>query len=77
MSDVISCSNITFLLINPEIMDHGPSDTPYLQKTVLDGRYIDVMGLKDQEIPDLAFKKMKEAYKPQKTQDYMLFPMYL
>jgi len=28
-------------------------------------------------MPDIAFKKMKDCYKPQRTQDYMLFPIYL
>jgi hypothetical protein len=47
-----------------------------MQKTVLDGKYIDVISLASQGAADPQFKKLKDASIPQKKQDYMSFPIF-
>ena len=47
-----------------------------MQKTVLDGKFVDMIGLTKLPIQDPLFKKLREAKKPIRTHEYLSYPIF-
>jgi hypothetical protein len=51
------------------------SDNTRVQKIIVDGRYIDSIGLSDKEMSDPCFKQIEELRYGIRTNSYLAFPV--
>lgn len=59
-----------------KISDHKIKDYCYMQKIMVDGRWIDRIGINEKDVSEPAFKKFEEITKIIRTQEYLAFPIF-
>jgi hypothetical protein len=58
----LNCSIVTFFLFDSTISDHKFKDYVYIQKIMVDGRWIDRIGVNEKDVSEPAFKKIEDMY---------------
>ena len=78
MPNIIPTSSVSIFVITPNlILNKQLVDFQMiLQKSVLDGKFIDVIGPSDATMADPQFKKFKDAALPIRTNEFMTHPIF-
>ena len=63
LKQCVNCSIVTLFLFDSKINDHKIRDYCYMQKTMIDGRWVDIIGVTEKDVSDPAFKKLDELTK--------------
>lgn len=61
LKSCINCSIVTLFLFDGSISDHKMKDHVYIQKMLIDGRWIDRIGINEKDVSEPAFKKLEEV----------------
>lgn len=72
----VNCSIVTLFLFNSKVSDHKMKDHVYMQKTMIDGKWVDRIGVNEKDVSEPAFKRIDEASKIIRTQEYLAFPVF-
>jgi hypothetical protein len=63
LKSCVNCSIVTLFLFDAKISDHKIKDYCYMQKIMVDGRWIDRIGINEKDVSEPAFKKFEEMTK--------------
>lgn len=63
----VNCSIVTLFLFDSRISDHKIKDFVYMQKLLVDGRWVDRIGVNEKDVSEPAFKKVEEVAKVVRT----------
>lgn len=63
LKNCVNCSIVTLFLFDLKISDHKLKDYCYMQKTMIDGRWVDRIGINEKDVSDAGFKKFEELEK--------------
>eukprot|EP00347_Sterkiella_histriomuscorum_P010193 403377247 len=76
LKSVVNCSIVTMFLFDSKISDHHIKDYVFMQKTMIDGRWVDRIGVNEKDVSEAAFKKFEDLNKIIRTQEYLAFPVF-
>ena len=46
-----------------------------MQKTMIDGKWVDIIGINEKDVSEASFKRIDELSKIVRTQEYLAFPL--
>lgn len=67
LKQCVNCSIVTIFLFDSKISDHKIKDYCYMQKTLIDGRWVDRIGVNEKDVSDPSFKRIDELAKIVRT----------
>lgn len=78
MQAVIPCSSCAIFVVTPGLFKSKQllDFQLFMQKSFVDGKYIDVIGKADTQMADPMFKKMKDALVPVRQTEFMTQPIF-
>lgn len=63
LKSTVNCSIVTLFLFDSKISDHKIKDFVFMQKMMIDGRWVDRIGVNEKDVSEPAFKKIEEVTK--------------
>lgn len=76
VNKVINSSSCCFFVFEKKTFNEQERRNLTIQKSVIEGRYIDVVSKSEEDMQDQAFSKIVEAGVPIYTKKYMSYPLY-
>ena len=76
LKSTVNCSIVTLFLFDSKISDHKIKDFVFMQKMMIDGRWVDRIGVNEKDVSEPAFKKIEEVTKIIRTSSYLAFPVF-
>ena len=76
LKNCVNCSCVTLFLFDSKISDHHIKDYCFIQKTMIDGRWVDRIGVNEKDVSEPGFKKFEDLQKIVRTQEFLAFPVY-
>ena len=67
LKQIINCSIVTIFLFDSKISDHQIKDYCYMQKTMVDGKWVDRIGQNEKDVSEPGFKKLEDLIKIVRT----------
>lgn len=67
LKSCVNCSIVTLFLFDSKISDHKIKDYCYMQKTMIDGRWVDRIGINEKDVSEAGFKKFEDLQKIVRT----------
>ncbi len=67
LKNCVNCSIVTMFLFDTKISDHKIKDYCFMQKTMIEGRWVDRIGINEKDVSEASFKKFEELQKIVRT----------